>query len=188
MMMMIYIQDADKPNQGHIHSEACSHRVSPQGGLPTIRVAVLNGPNLNLLGTREPQYYGTWTLEDIHNDLMLTAEKFAPLPVEIHFVQTNHEGAIIDAIHAEAARGTQAILINPGAYTHTSIALRDALSSFHGLKIEVHLSNIFQREEFRHKSYISPVVHSTLSGFGPLGYRMALTYVLQTLEATIVAS
>jgi 3-dehydroquinate dehydratase-2 len=107
--------------------------------------------------------------------------------VELHFLQTNHEGAILDAIHAEAEKGTHAILINPGAYTHTSIAIRDALAAFHGLKIEVHLSNIFQREEFRHKSLISPVVHATLSGFGPLGYRMGLTYALQTLEATLSA-
>ena len=177
-MMMIHIQDADHSHQGHVHSEACSHGVQPKTGFPTVRVAVLNGPNLNLLGTREPQYYGTWTLEDIHNDLMLTAEGFAPLPVELHFVQTNHEGALIDAIHAEAARGTQAILINPGAYTHTSIAIRDAFIACKLPFIEVHISNIYARETFRHHSYLSDIAEGIICGFGVKSYYLALQAIL----------
>ena len=133
-------------------------------------VLILNGPNLNLIGTRQPEVYGSTTLADIEK---LCAAEAARLELEIGFEQSNHEGALIDLIHA--ARGTHAgIILNAGAYTHTSIALMDAIASVELPLVEVHLSNIHARESFRHTSYIAPVALGQICGFGAQGYVLAL--------------
>ncbi|GIM44571.1 3-dehydroquinate dehydratase [Collibacillus ludicampi] len=134
------------------------------------KVLVIQGPNLNLLGMREPEIYGSATLDDIHQELAEQAKKFG---VEIECFQSNHEGAIIDRIH-QAMGEIDGIIINPGAYTHYSIAIRDALSSVCIPAIEVHLSNIHAREEFRHRSFIAPVVLGQIVGLGVIGYQLAL--------------
>jgi 3-dehydroquinate dehydratase II len=134
-------------------------------------VFVLNGPNLNMLGTREPGIYGGKTLDDIAVDCRAIGEK---LGLTVDFRQTNHEGTLIDWIQ-EAGRSAVGLVINPGAYTHTSIAIHDAIRACGPLPVvEVHLSNIHAREEFRHRSYVSPVAFGVLCGFGPQGYDMAL--------------
>jgi 3-dehydroquinate dehydratase II len=134
------------------------------------RILVMNGPNLNLLGTREKDVYGTETLEEIAKKLHLEALR---LHVEIDFVQSNHEGELIDRIHA--ARGKyEVMIVNPGAYTHYSIAIRDAIKAVELPVIEVHLSNIHAREEFRSKSVIAPVCIGQISGFGSTSYILAL--------------
>ena len=131
---------------------------------------VLHGPNLNLLGTREPAIYGSQTLADINASLKKLA---AELGCELSFVQSNSEGALIDAIQ-NAGHGCQGILINPAAYTHTSIAIRDALSAVGIPCVEVHLSNIHRRETFRHTSLIAPVAIGQICGFGPESYLLGL--------------
>lgn len=134
------------------------------------RLLVLNGPNLNLLGTREPQVYGSSTLDDIAAELSALA---AQSDVEIDFRQSNHEGQLVDWIQA-ARDNAQAVIINAGAYTHTSLAIADALRAV-GLPVwEVHISNIYRREPFRHHSYISALAEGVICGLGPLGYRAAL--------------
>jgi 3-dehydroquinate dehydratase-2 len=131
---------------------------------------VLNGPNLNLLGLREPEVYGRTTLADIEAMCRVTADE---LGVAVTFLQSNHEGALIDEIHG--ARGVhQGIVVNAGAYTHTSVALRDAIAAAAVPTIEVHLSNVHARETFRHHSMIAPVVIGQIAGFGPQSYLLAL--------------
>jgi 3-dehydroquinate dehydratase-2 len=131
---------------------------------------VLNGPNLNLLGTREPGVYGKTTLKDIEALCQSTA---ADLGVMVSFLQSNHEGVLIDAVHA--ARGVHhGIALNAGAYTHTSVALRDAIAGAALPTVEVHLSNVHARESFRHHSMIAPVVVGQIAGFGPMSYVLAL--------------
>jgi 3-dehydroquinate dehydratase-2 len=131
---------------------------------------VLNGPNLNLLGTREPGIYGTTTLKDVEVLCHATA---AELGITVAFLQSNHEGDLIDAIHA--ARGVHhGIVLNAGAYTHTSVALRDAISGAAVPTVEVHLSNVHARESFRHHSMIAPVVIGQIAGFGQMSYVLAL--------------
>lgn len=131
---------------------------------------VLNGPNLNMLGLREPQIYGSETLGDIETSIRTVA---AELRVPLEFRQTNHEGVLVDWV--QEARGAAAgIIINAGAYTHTSIALLDALRSSQLPAVELHLSNVFAREEFRHHSYLSPAVLGVICGFGARGYEWAL--------------
>jgi len=137
----------------------------------SISVLVLNGPNLNMLGKREPGVYGARTLAEIEAETRTFAEGIG---VAIDFRQTNHEGVLVDWIH-EALGRFQGIAINPGAYTHTSVALQDALRSVGLPTVEVHLSNVFAREAFRHHSYVSPVALGVICGFGPLGYQLALT-------------
>ncbi len=143
-----------------------------------LSILVVNGPNLNLLGSRQPEVYGHVTLADIEADL---TELAAARGASLAFFQSNGEGALIDAIHA--ARGVHdAIIINAGAYTHSSIALMDALASVDLPVIEVHLSNIHAREEFRHRSYIARVAVGQIAGFGPLGYRLALEAAVDLLQ------
>ena len=134
------------------------------------RFLVLNGPNLNLLGVRQPEVYGRTTLPDVEAMCLAHAEKIG---VSVRFEQSNHEGVLIDAIHA--ARGTlDGLILNAGAYTHTSVALMDAISSAEIPTIELHLSNTHAREEFRHKSYISRVAVGIICGFGARGYTLAM--------------
>lgn len=135
------------------------------------KVLVLHGPNLNLLGTRQPEIYGHETLDDINNRLY---EKAAMNGWDIRCQQSNHEGELIDAIHAARTDGTALIVINPAAYSHTSVALLDALNAFDGKVVEVHLSNIHKREAFRHHSYVSLRADGIIAGLGSRGYLLAL--------------
>jgi 3-dehydroquinate dehydratase-2 len=135
-----------------------------------LTVFVLNGPNLNLLGLREPSIYGGMSLEAIGEDCVARGRA---LGVAVDFRQTNHEGVLVDWIQ-EAGRTANGIVINPGAYTHTSVAIHDALRAVGKPTIEVHLSNIFAREAFRHHSYVSPVANGVICGLGPTGYILAL--------------
>ena len=137
----------------------------------TDTVFVLNGPNLNLLGTREPEIYGTTTLDDIG---AMLADRAGELGLEIDMRQSNHEGHLVDWIHEAAATGAKAVLLNAGAYTHTSVALHDAIKSVKVPVIEVHLSNPHTREAFRHKSYVGMAAMATVAGFGALSYTLAL--------------
>ena len=138
-------------------------------------ILVLNGPNLNLLGTREPQVYGSTTLEEINAELVALAAKAG---TKLDCFQSNHEGALIDRIHAARIDGTMFAIINPGAFTHTSIAIRDAFSGVALPFIEVHLSNVYKREPFRHHSYLSDIAVGVICGLGVHGYRLALDFAL----------
>jgi 3-dehydroquinate dehydratase-2 len=145
-----------------------------------MKVLVINGPNLNRLGLREPEIYGSFTLADLERVLK---EEGEVLGIELDFFQSNSEGAIVDAI--QEARGRyQGIIINPGAYTHYSIAIRDAIAGEGIPTVEVHISNIYKREEFRHHSLIAPVVIGQISGFGIYGYIMALYGLNNYLRST----
>ena len=136
----------------------------------TTRILILNGPNLNMLGTRQPEIYGTTTLADIEADCRAHADRSG---IALSFDQSNHEGALVDSI--QAARGTQdGIVLNAGAYTHTSIAIHDALNAAELPVIELHLSNVHAREPFRHASFIAPVALGLICGFGAQGYILAL--------------
>ncbi len=134
-------------------------------------VMVLNGPNLNLLGTREPEVYGSATLDDIAADL---EDRARDLGLSIDLRQSNHEGHLIDWLHEAQARNARAVILNAGAFTHTSVALHDAVKAIRTPVFEVHLSNPHAREAFRHHSYISPVARGVIVGLGALGYRLAL--------------
>jgi 3-dehydroquinate dehydratase II len=143
-------------------------------------VYVLNGPNLNLLGTREPKTYGHATLDDVEE---LCREAATRHRFVIEFRQSNHEGEIVDWVHAAAAKKAAGIIINAGAYTHTSVALRDAVAAVELPVIEVHISNIFARESFRHQSHIAPVAKASLCGFGIAGYALAMEGLATILAA-----
>jgi 3-dehydroquinate dehydratase-2 len=134
-------------------------------------IFVLNGPNLNLLGTRQPEIYGHDTLDDIAARLVARGEE---LGVDIDMRQSNHEGHLVDWLHEAQAEGAKAVLLNAGAFTHTSVALFDAIKAITTPVIEVHLSNPHTRETFRHKSYIGMAAKGTIAGFGPTSYLLAL--------------
>ncbi|HWH18129.1 MAG TPA: type II 3-dehydroquinate dehydratase [Allosphingosinicella sp.] len=134
-------------------------------------IFVLNGPNLNLLGTREPEIYGSDTLDDIAGAL---EDRARELGLTIDMRQSNHEGHLVDWLHEAQAAGAKAVILNAGAYTHTSVALHDAVKAIATPVIEVHLSNPQARESFRRRSYIAPVAKGTIAGFGALGYQLAL--------------
>jgi 3-dehydroquinate dehydratase-2 len=142
-------------------------------------VLVLHGPNLNLLGSREPKHYGLATLDDINSALASRGEDAG---AEIETFQHNHEGALIDRVHQAARDQVDFIVINPAGYTHTSVALRDALAATAIPFIEVHLSNIYAREPFRHHSYFSDLAVGVVSGLGAHGYELALEYALRHLQ------
>ena len=134
-------------------------------------IFVLNGPNLNLLGLREPEIYGSDTLDDIAGRMEDRAQE---LGLAIDLRQSNHEGHLIDWLHEAQARSAKAVILNPGGYTHTSVALHDAVKSITTPVIEVHLSNPHAREEFRHRSYVGRAARGTIAGFGALSYMLAL--------------
>lgn len=144
-------------------------------------VLVLHGPNLNLLGTREPQIYGSTTLDQINEDLVKFA---ADRGVLLQTFQSNHEGALVDRIQQARGDGTGFIVINPAAFTHTSVAIRDAIAGIALPFIEVHLSNVHRREAFRHHSYFSDLAEAVMAGFGPAGYRYAVDFALFRLAKT----
>jgi 3-dehydroquinate dehydratase-2 len=144
----------------------------------TIRILIIHGPNLNLLGRREPGVYGRQTLLQINEQLREIADKIG---VELKIIQSNSEGEIVSFI-GENADWADGIVINPAAYTHTSVAIRDAIASVDLPTVEVHLSNVFKREEFRHFSYISPVANGVICGFGPEGYNLALEAVVKEID------
>jgi 3-dehydroquinate dehydratase-2 len=139
------------------------------------RILVLNGPNLNLLGTREPAVYGKRTLVDIEQELKEVAGRYK---ADVVFFQSNHEGALIDRLHAARTDGTSFVIVNAGAYTHTSIALRDAFAAVALPFVEVHLSNLHRREDFRHRSLLADLAIGSIVGLGAAGYRYALEYAL----------
>ncbi|MBU4316519.1 MAG: type II 3-dehydroquinate dehydratase [Proteobacteria bacterium] len=141
-------------------------------------ILVIHGPNLNMLGKREPELYGTMTLEDINAGL---TEKGKSFGVKVDAFQSNHEGAIIDKIQ-EAGVVYSGLIINPAAYTHTSVGIRDAILLLKMPVIEIHLSNIYKREPFRHKSMIADVATAQLAGFGPMGYSLALEAMVQMIK------
>lgn len=141
-------------------------------------ILLLNGPNLNLLGTREPEVYGTTTLADVERTAVAQASAAG---ARLTAFQSNHEGALIDRIHAARSEGVDAIIINPGGLTHTSVALRDALAGVAIRFVEVHISNIHQREAFRHHSYLSSVAVGVICGLGVDGYRLAVDFALNRL-------
>ena len=137
---------------------------------------VLNGPNLNLLGLREPHLYGHTTLPELEAGLQSLAKT---LSVTLTAYQSNHEGALVDRIQQARADGTDFIIVNAGAYTHTSVAIRDALAGVKIPFVEVHLSNVYKREEFRHHSYLSDVAVGVVAGLGPTGYEAAVRFAAQ---------
>ncbi len=144
-----------------------------------IKIIVINGPNLNLLGTREPEVYGTMTLDSIMSDLVTEADSHGYM---VDPYQSNHEGDLIDKVQLAQQNLFAGIIINPGGFTHTSIALRDAISSVRIPTVEVHLSNIYAREQFRHHSYIAPVAVGQIAGFGSYGYTLALLALVNLLK------
>jgi 3-dehydroquinate dehydratase-2 len=142
----------------------------------TMNILLLNGPNLNLLGTREPQIYGADTLADVER---MVTEEGARLGATVSCFQSNHEGALIDRIHAARLDGTHWIIVNPGGLTHTSVALRDAFAGVALPVVEVHVSNVHRREEFRHHSYISGIAEGVIAGLGVYGYSAALNFAVR---------
>src|SRR5512137_585674 len=144
-----------------------------------MKILVLHGPNLNLLGSREPGVYGNLTLDEINARCMALGRE---LDVEVHCAQSNHEGALIDALH-EARTWAGGVVLNPAGYTHTSVALRDAIAAIGIPVVEVHLSNVYAREEFRHKSLVSAVCKGKVSGFGWRSYELGLRGLIDIIKA-----
>ena len=145
----------------------------------TKKIQIINGPNLNMLGKREPHIYGSLTLEEINQGLEQEANAFG---IALYFFQSNHEGALIDKIHGLFDDPVDGVIINPGGLTHTSVALRDALLLLSCPSVEIHLSNIDKREAFRHKSLLADIVTGRISGFGHYGYHMALQALAKMLH------
>ncbi|MBW2655136.1 MAG: type II 3-dehydroquinate dehydratase [Deltaproteobacteria bacterium] len=143
------------------------------------KIQVINGPNLNMLGKREPEIYGSLTLDQINTNL---AQQAIPLGVALDFFQSNHEGAIVDKLHEIFDENILGVIINPGAFTHTSIALRDALLLLTCPIVEIHLSNIYKREAFRHTSLLADIVTGQITGFGHYGYQMALSAIVNMIN------
>ena len=143
-----------------------------------MKILLLHGPNLNLLGTREPEMYGSMTLNDIDEKIVALGKE---LGAEIICLQSNHEGALIDALH-DARTWASGVVFNPGGYTHTSVALRDAISAIVIPVIEVHLSNVYAREEFRHTSFVSAVCNGKVSGFGWRSYELGLRGLIDIIK------
>jgi len=143
------------------------------------KVQIINGPNLNMLGKREPEIYGYLTLDQINAKL---AERSELLDLELFFFQSNHEGAIADKIHENFNENMDGIIINPGALTHTSVVLRDALAMMSCPMVEIHLSNVYKREAFRHKSMLADIVTGRITGFGHYGYEMALNAIANMIN------
>ena len=160
-----------------VQANGAARKGQPDTAIMT-KILLLNGPNLNLLGTREPEVYGHTTLADIERELKQQAKAAG---ARLTAFQSNHEGALIDRIHQARTEGAGWIIINPGGLTHTSVALRDALSGVAIPFIEVHISNIHRREAFRHHSYLSDVAQGSIVGLGTSGYRLALLHILATL-------
>ncbi|HEY6897262.1 MAG TPA: type II 3-dehydroquinate dehydratase [Rhodocyclaceae bacterium] len=156
-----------------------SQKATGSGEKRSPRVLVLHGPNLNLLGTREPELYGRTTLADIHAAMEARGRAAG---VQIESYQSNHEGELIDRVQAARVEGIEFIIINPGAYTHTSIALRDALAAVAIPFIELHLTNVHAREEFRRRSYFSDIAVGVICGLGAQGYELALDAALARLR------
>jgi 3-dehydroquinate dehydratase-2 len=152
---------------------------APGGDGVARRILVLHGPNLNLLGTREPSIYGAASLDEINARLSARAQAGG---IELSCFQSNSEGALVDRIQAAGREGVTFIIINPAAYTHTSVAMRDALAAVKIPFIEVHLSNVFSREPFRHHSYFTDVAVGIICGLGVRGYELALEYALQAKQ------
>jgi 3-dehydroquinate dehydratase-2 len=142
------------------------------------KLLLLNGPNLNLLGSREPEVYGATTLAEIEQAAIAQAQAAG---AELACLQSNHEGDLIDRIQAAKAEGVEAIVINPGGLTHTSVALRDALAGVAIPFMEVHISNIYKRESFRHHSYLSELAAGVVCGLGPDGYRISIEFAIKKL-------
>ena len=144
-----------------------------------MKILILHGPNLNLLGTREPEVYGSMTLDDINEKMIALGKE---LGVEVTCQQSNHEGALIDALH-DARTWASGVVFNPGGYTHTSVALRDAISAIVIPVIEVHLSNMYAREEFRHVSFVSAVCKGKVTGFGWRSYELGLRGLVDIIKS-----
>ncbi len=145
-----------------------------------VDVLCVNGPNLNALGTRNPAVYGSATLADVERDL---GEQAAQLRLNLECYQSNHEGAILDRLYRAKAEGCRYLIINAGAFTHTSIAIRDALEAIELPFVEVHISNVFARDAFRHHSYLSPIASGVIVGCGVRGYALALDLIADRLSA-----
>ncbi len=143
-----------------------------------MKILVLHGPNLNLLGTREPEIYGAMTLDDLNARLIEEGKKMG---AEVTCKQSNHEGALIDILQ-DARLWTDGVIFNPGGYTHTSVALRDAIAAIEIPVVEVHISNVYAREEFRHKSLISPVCAGKISGFGWYSYVLGIQALIESIR------
>ena len=154
---------------------------TPRNPMPQdLTIAVVNGPNLNLLGTREPHIYGATTLQDLHNDVTEAGQE---LGVDVVCHQHNGEGELVSLIHDLARTGVDGVIINAGAYTHTSVALRDALAATALPFVEVHISNVYRREPFRHHSYLSDIARGVIVGLGTRGYELALIALVEQLRA-----